>query len=145
MNVDYRSLVSRADLDCNEPVSRSEEGMPVGNGRMGSLVWTTPTALKFQINRVDVFAQNCETDSEHCSECSQDCDTQAEHGASCYRCESDSQEETCHDWGFCIGSSCSQCQIDDPHDCGEKKFGACNYSIKDCGNLIDDGQCGETI
>ena len=63
MNVDYRSLVSRADLDYNEPVSRSEEGMPVGNGRMGSLVWTTPTALKFQINRVDVFAQNCETNS----------------------------------------------------------------------------------
>jgi len=30
--------------------------MPVGNGRMGSLVWTTPSALKFQINRVDVFA-----------------------------------------------------------------------------------------
>jgi len=63
MNVDYRSLVSRADLEYNEPVSRSEEGMPVGNGRMGSLVWTTPTALKFQINRVDVFAQNCETNS----------------------------------------------------------------------------------
>ena len=63
INVDYRSLVSRADLDYNEPVSRSEEGMPVGNGRMGSLVWTTPTALKLQINRVDVFAQNCETNS----------------------------------------------------------------------------------
>ena len=63
MDVDYRSLVSRADLDYNEPVSRSEEGMPIGNGRMGSLVWTTPTALKFQINRVDVFAQNCETNS----------------------------------------------------------------------------------
>jgi alpha-L-fucosidase 2 len=63
MNVDYRSLVSRADLDYNEPVSRSEEGMPVGNGRMGSLVWTTPTALKLQINRVDVFAHNCETNS----------------------------------------------------------------------------------
>ena len=29
--------------------------MPVGNGRMGSLVWTTPSALKFQINRCDVF------------------------------------------------------------------------------------------
>jgi len=29
--------------------------MPVGNGRMGSLVWTTPTALRFQINRVDVL------------------------------------------------------------------------------------------
>lgn len=63
IEVDYRELVSRADLDYDTPVSRSEEGMPVGNGRMGSLVWTTPTALKFQINRVDVFAENCETNS----------------------------------------------------------------------------------
>ena len=56
IEVDYRKLVSRADLDYNEPVRRSEEGMPVGNGRMGSLVWTSPSALKLQINRVDVFA-----------------------------------------------------------------------------------------
>jgi len=52
---DVRDLVSRADLFYDEPVTRSEEGMPVGNGRMGSLVWTSPRALKFQINRVDVF------------------------------------------------------------------------------------------
>lgn len=51
---DLRALVSRADLVYDRPVARSEEGMPVGNGRMGSLVWTTPTALKFQINRVDI-------------------------------------------------------------------------------------------
>ena len=37
MKVNYESLVSRADLDYNVPVFRSEEGMPVGNGRMGSL------------------------------------------------------------------------------------------------------------
>ena len=60
---DYRSLVSRADLTYDAPVARSEEGMPVGNGRMGSLVWTTPSALRFQINRVDVFASNCATNS----------------------------------------------------------------------------------
>ena len=29
--------------------------LPIGNGRMGSLVWTTPQALHFQINRVDLF------------------------------------------------------------------------------------------
>jgi hypothetical protein len=33
-------------------------GMPLGNGRMGTLVWTTPGAVEFQINRVDVFAVN---------------------------------------------------------------------------------------
>lgn len=63
LDVDYRKLISRADLTYDKPVTRSEEGLPVGNGRMGSLVWTSPSALKFQINRVDVFAQNCETNS----------------------------------------------------------------------------------
>ena len=61
--VDFRKLVSRADLVYEKPVLRSEEGMPVGNGRMGSLVWTTPTELRFQINRVDVYANNCATNS----------------------------------------------------------------------------------
>jgi len=61
--VDYRKLVSRADLHYTTPVRRSEEGQPLGNGRMGSLLWTTPSALKFQINRVDVFAENRDTNS----------------------------------------------------------------------------------
>src|SRR5439155_7934611 len=42
---------------------RSEEGMPIGNGRMGSLVWTTPGVIHFQINRDDVFAEDCTTTS----------------------------------------------------------------------------------
>lgn len=61
--VDYRGLISRADITYNKPVSRSEEGLPIGNGRMGSLVWTTPAALKLQINRPDVFAANRSTNS----------------------------------------------------------------------------------
>lgn len=63
LDVDLRKLVSRADLDYAEPVKRSEAGQPIGNGRMGSLVWTEPSSLKFQINRVDVYAENCETNS----------------------------------------------------------------------------------
>jgi len=63
LSVDYRSLISRADITHDKPVTRSEEGLPIGNGRMGSLVWTTPAALKFQINRVDVFAVNGSTNS----------------------------------------------------------------------------------
>ena len=58
LNIDYRELVSHADLIYDKPVARSEEGHPIGNGRMGSLVWTIPSSLKFQINRVDVFANN---------------------------------------------------------------------------------------
>jgi len=49
------ALLSRADLHYTTPAPRPEEGMPLGNGRMGTLVWTTPSALRFQINRVDVY------------------------------------------------------------------------------------------
>jgi hypothetical protein len=63
LSVDYRAVVSRADIEYDTPATRSEEGLPIGNGRMGSLIWTTPDALRFQINRVDVFADNCETRS----------------------------------------------------------------------------------
>src|SRR5439155_27207194 len=71
----FRKLVSRADLDYDRPAVRSEEGMPVGNGRMGSLVWTTPASLRFQINRVDVFANDASSssfpraDSDYASGC----------------------------------------------------------------------------
>ena len=63
LDVDLRRIVSRADLHYDEPATRSEDGMPVGNGTMGSLVWTTPDALHFQINRADVHAMGCSTDS----------------------------------------------------------------------------------
>src|SRR4051812_38070651 len=61
--IDLRTLVSRADLHYAAPVSRSEDGMPIGNGRMGSLVWTSPTALRFQINRNDVQSISAGTNS----------------------------------------------------------------------------------
>src|SRR5580692_4409479 len=63
LDVDYRSLVSRSDLVYDKPAARSEEGIPVGNGRMGSLAWTTPTELRFQINRNDVYANNSASNS----------------------------------------------------------------------------------
>ncbi len=46
-----RALVSRADRVYKLPIARSE-GIPIGNGRIGTVVWTTPSALKLQINRV---------------------------------------------------------------------------------------------
>ncbi|WP_008585487.1 glycosyl hydrolase family 95 catalytic domain-containing protein [Niabella soli] len=60
---DYKQLVSRADLIYNKPASRSEAGQPIGNGRMGSLVWTTPSQIRMQINRVDIFGNNSATDN----------------------------------------------------------------------------------
>lgn len=72
---DLRTVISRADLVYDQPVPRSEEGMPVGNGRMGSLVWTTPRQLRFQINRVDVYGNNSagnsffERHNDYCGGC----------------------------------------------------------------------------
>ncbi len=63
LSVDYARLAARADLHYTKPVSRSEEGLPIGNGRMGTLLWTSATALKLQINRPDVFASSCESRS----------------------------------------------------------------------------------
>ncbi len=63
LKVNYQRLVSKADLSYDEPVVRSEEGLPIGNGRMGTLVWTTPSALHFQINRVDLFCMGNNTRS----------------------------------------------------------------------------------
>ena len=62
-SIEYEQLISRADLIYTSPVTRSEAGMPVGNGTVGSLVWTTPTSLNFQINRVDVFAMNASSNN----------------------------------------------------------------------------------
>jgi hypothetical protein len=61
--IDMRALISHSDLVYTKPAARSEAGMPLGNGRMGSLVWTTPSQLRMQINRVDVYGNNCETNS----------------------------------------------------------------------------------
>ena len=56
--VDYRALVSNADLIYKSPAEVPVEGQPIGNGRMGTLVWTTPGTVQMQINRTDVFAVN---------------------------------------------------------------------------------------
>ena len=59
--INYQSLISQADLIYTQPVKRTESGQPVGNGRMGSLIWTSPQEISYQINRVDVFSVNANT------------------------------------------------------------------------------------
>src|SRR6266496_4264529 len=61
--VDRAALVAHADLHYDTPATRSEEGMPIGNGRMGTLVWTSDEAMRMQINRVEVFATDSNTRS----------------------------------------------------------------------------------
>jgi hypothetical protein len=55
LKYDYRTLVARSDLSFNTPAPSSHDGLPIGNGRVGTLVWTTPSALHYQINHVDLF------------------------------------------------------------------------------------------
>lgn len=69
--------------------------------------------------------EGCETDADHCGGWSQECKGSVTHGSSCLRCRSDAQLETCHDWGFCIGSSCSECHWDTTNDCGQQDYGTC--------------------
>jgi hypothetical protein len=61
--VEYSLIVSSADLVYKTPVSTSEEGLPIGNGVMGTLQWTTPTSIRHQLNRVDVFGNNAESNN----------------------------------------------------------------------------------
>lgn len=66
--LDDRQPVSRADILLDRPVHRSEGGLPVGNGRIGTLAWTSPAALHLQPNCVDVFACNrCDGRTGSCS------------------------------------------------------------------------------
>ncbi len=61
LTYDHRSLVVRFDLSFNTPAPSTHDGLPIGNGRMGTLVWTTPAALHFQINDVDLFCNDKNT------------------------------------------------------------------------------------
>ena len=76
-DVDYRALVSRADLIYALPVEHPVQGQPIGNGRTGTMVWTTPGAIHFQINRSDLFsvdkhhAGDYADAADHCGACAQ--------------------------------------------------------------------------
>lgn len=58
-----KELVSRADLHYQGTVRRREGGFPIGDGEMGAMLFTSPSALKFAVNRCDVFAANSYTNS----------------------------------------------------------------------------------
>ena len=57
-DVNYRALISQADLIYLSPVKNTMSGQPIGNGRMGTAVWTTDDGVHFQINRTDFFSVN---------------------------------------------------------------------------------------
>ena len=70
-------LVARADLVYDRPPATPLEGQPIGNGVMGTMVWTSPEAVHLQLNRCDVFAVNRyhdrrqAEDTDYCGGCAQ--------------------------------------------------------------------------
>lgn len=70
-----KEFVSRADLHYEGIDRVPEAGIPIGNGRMATLVWMTPSELHMQINRADVFANDATSrsfsvvDSDYTSSC----------------------------------------------------------------------------
>jgi len=59
ININYQSLVSSGDVNHTGIITTSRNGLPMGTGSMGSLVWSNNDhSLNFQINRVDVFGWN---------------------------------------------------------------------------------------
>ena len=59
ISMNYKQLVSSGDVHHTGIITTSRNGMPMGTGSMGSLVWSNNDhSLNFQINRVDVFGWN---------------------------------------------------------------------------------------
>ena len=61
--MEVKQYAQTADLTLQGINRLPEAGLPIGNGRMGSLLWLTPNAIHMQINRVDVFGSNSESQS----------------------------------------------------------------------------------
>ena len=58
LQLDYSKLLSRSNITYTKPTQESQEGLPIGNGRMGTLVWIHPmekSTVMFQPNRVDTW------------------------------------------------------------------------------------------
>lgn len=59
--VDYPALLGRANINYARAPRSHHEGLPIGNGQMGTLVWTDPddsAKIMFQLNRNDTFSQD---------------------------------------------------------------------------------------
>ena len=61
LQYDYPGLVAHSDVAFKTPAPSNHDGLPIGNGRVGTLVWTTPAALHYQINDVDLFCFDKDT------------------------------------------------------------------------------------
>src|SRR4051812_13187542 len=58
LGVDYSRYLSKHDLVFNKPIADSKNGMTVGNGRVGAMVWNA-SGINMQVTGVDASPQTC--------------------------------------------------------------------------------------
>ena len=57
LNVDYAGYQSKNDVVYNKANTNPLYGLPVGNGRVGALVWSANNGLTMQVSGVDTSQQ----------------------------------------------------------------------------------------
>ena len=58
LSVDYAHYLAKHDVVFNSPIAESKQGMTVGNGRVGAMVWNA-NGLTLQVTGVDASPQTC--------------------------------------------------------------------------------------
>lgn len=94
---DHRSLTQWADLYYCGTTPEPYQGMPLGNGRTGSMVWLGTEAVNMQVNRVDVFATNGATTAGEWKMDSPDYYGANEYCGGCAGVQIDFEEEVFHE------------------------------------------------
>ncbi len=54
-NVDYKNYLSKHDIVFQSPNYEGFEGLTIGNGDLGGMVWSTNTGIEMQINKIDLY------------------------------------------------------------------------------------------
>jgi hypothetical protein len=55
IDVDYPAFLSQHDVVYLAPVPDGIDGLPIGNGDLGAMIWTPPDHLRLAINKVDLW------------------------------------------------------------------------------------------
>ena len=55
LNVDHGAYMSQHDVVYHAPALHGAQGMPIGDGDIGAMVWC-PDTLRFQIQKSDLWA-----------------------------------------------------------------------------------------
>lgn len=86
----------------------------------------------------------CEIKSYTCnSSPGTECSGLATQNAYCSRCSSDAATEHCVEAGYCLPYiTCSDCVVDDPHECGQVTEGSCTGSTCEIADTDPSSSCG---